>query len=736
MLKDLLVWKVMLLMVCIVSLVNAQSASFQWAKQFRGTIDDSGQCIAVDASGNIYTTGKYEGTVDFDPGPGIFTYTAVGNSDIYISKLDPFGNLIWAKSIGSGWMDGGYSIILDTLGNLFTTGQFGGTVDFDPGAGTNNLTAAGSRDVFILKLDTSGNIVWAKAMGGPFYESCYSIALDAQGNVYTAGHFEGTADFDPGPGTKNYTSIGYCDIFISKLDSSGNFVWAKNIGGTKYDFVLSIKVDSSGNVYAIGHYEGTVDFDPNVGTYNLTTVSNSDDVYILKLNTFGNFVWVKSFGSYQNEKGNYITIDKAGNVYATGNFGDIIDFDPGPGVYNLNALPGALDIFVLKLDSAGNFIWAKDIGLSNANAAGGEGYSIALDSSQNVYSTGYFTGTVDFDPGPTIYNLTGNSTMFLLKLDSLGNFVFVKKIGGCCIGCSIAVDAFGSIYSTGNFCGTVDFNPNAGIDNHVASGYDSFIHKMKQCNLINYSQTITLCNGQSITIGGNTHSIGGVYKDTLSVPNSCDSIVTTNLTVGGIIVNSQNITICAGQSITVGQNTYDKSGIYSDILTTVNGCDSNLTTNLTVIPVIDISTTVNLTSITSNQQGASYQWIDCNGYVPIVGATNQTYTAVTNGNYAVVVSVGVCSDTSVCVPITTVKIKEDVLENDVPVYPNPNNGIFAIELNATSLIIINNIIGVVVLKQFLDKGKQTINLQSEVNGIYFIQILSEGKQQVTKLVKD
>ena len=249
--------KLLLLSICLVAavLANAQMPKLTWAKSIGGSSYYRGSSIKVDASGNVYTTGNFTGTADFDPGSGTFNLTAdAAGGDIFISKLDASGNFIWAKSIGSIGNDVGSSISVDASGNVYITGYFagfaGGTAaaDFDPGSGTFNLTSAGDADIFILKLDASGNFVWAKSMGGTTNEYGTSIALDASGNFYTTGSFQGTADFDPGTATFNLTSAGsagYSDIFISKFDTSGNFVWAKSMGdSTLHDAGTSIALDS------------------------------------------------------------------------------------------------------------------------------------------------------------------------------------------------------------------------------------------------------------------------------------------------------------------------------------------------------------------------------------------------------------------------------------------------------------------------------------------------------------
>src|SRR3990172_7675518 len=168
------------------------------------------------------------------------------------SPLYANGDFAWAKSIGGTSTDLGLSIAVDSSGNIYATGGFIGTVDFDPGAGTANLTGPGGTDVFVSKLDSSGNFVWAKSMGGYSADLGSGIAVDSIGNVYTTGYFPVIADFDPGPGIFNLTPVGGTDVFVSKLDSNGNFVWAKSMGGTSGEAGRGITTDSSDNVYTTG----------------------------------------------------------------------------------------------------------------------------------------------------------------------------------------------------------------------------------------------------------------------------------------------------------------------------------------------------------------------------------------------------------------------------------------------------------------------------------------------------
>ncbi len=392
------------------------SGDLIWAKQFRGADNNQIFSIAVDDSGNVYTTGYFGGTADFDPGPGVFNLTSTFYFDAYVVKLNAFGNLIWAKRLGGADYDYGRSVAINNAGEVYVAGSFEGTADFDPGAGTFNLSSSGDEDAFIIKLDASGNFIWAKHFVGISNNEAHSAAVDAFGNVYITGNFQGTVDYDPGPGTFGLTALGTIDIFITKLDVFGNFIWAKQFGGVSTGGRgNSITVDASGNVYTTGFFRGTVDFDPGIGAFNLTSAGTpaSNDIFISKLDAFGNLIWAKHFAGISGDEGHSLVVDTSGNVYAIGEFQGTADFDPGPGTFNLTSA-GSSSIFITTLSASGNFIWARRFGETSVNV----GYSIAVDASRNVYATGFFQDTADFDPGPGTFNLTsaGVADVFVLKL--------------------------------------------------------------------------------------------------------------------------------------------------------------------------------------------------------------------------------------------------------------------------------------------------------------------------------
>ncbi len=495
--------KSLFFLICIFCLnqIKGQSPSLQWAKQLGGTGSTcQGTSITYDQLGNIYTIGNFTGIVDFDPGPSTYTLSAPTGWDIFISKFNAIGNLIWAKQFSGGsYYDYGSSIFVDASYNIFTTGTFLNTVDFDPGPGAYTFTSSGI-DVFISKLDVLGNFVWAKQIGGvSSNQNSTDITIDALNNVLITGAFSGLTDFDPGPGTYTmYVAPSWQgDAYISKLDASGNFVWAKQIDGMGDIGGTSIETDASGNVYTTGVFQSVADFDPGPGTYTLNGSSTGiKDIYISKLDASGNFVWVKQMKGNGYDEGYSIKLDPSGNIYSTGIFQGTDDFDPGPGTYLLTSF-GTFDVYVSKLDASGNFLWAKGFGGIKEDW----GYSLALDVLGNVYTTGEFKDIVDFDPGPGTFTLASvnpyTSDIFISKLDASGNFAWAIQIGDTAMdaGNSITVDGCGNVFTTGYFRYTPDFDPSLSTFTLSCIGsQDAFVYKINQGCSIGINENNALKN--------------------------------------------------------------------------------------------------------------------------------------------------------------------------------------------------------------------------------------------------
>ncbi|MBA3665018.1 MAG: SprB repeat-containing protein [Bacteroidetes bacterium] len=526
---------ILVLLSLISSMVFCQQ-NLSWAKALKG--NSKGTCITSDQNGNVYTAGGFSGVVDFDPGPGVVNVTSIGSSDIFITKFDPSGNLLWARNMGGGSSaSSATSIKFDVNNNIILTGLFSQSVDFDPGAGVFNLSSNGTQDIFVMKLNASGNFIWAVACGGLYLDSPSSCESDIGGNIYLTGTFESTVDFNPGVGVYNLTPNGQKDIFILKLNTSGNFVWAKNIGGAYDDGGESIHMDALGNLWSTGYFGNVVDFDPGPGVYNLVNNPNYG-TYILELDAAGNFILACALTTANGTiNGLSIKSDSQGNIYSTGFFNGSVDFDPNSGVYNLNSL-GSNDAYVLKLDPVGNFVWAKLLGGTAIDV----GYSLAIDSISNLYITGSFQGTADFNPGAGTYTLAsnGNNDSFITKLDVNGNLLCAGAFGGTLneSGTAVHIAAGGNILNIGAYQSTTDFDPGPGVLTLTPSGTnEAYISKFTQF-LNGAPISNTLCEGSTVILTGqgvNTYSWmpGAGLSATTGVTVAASPTATTIYTVIG-----------------------------------------------------------------------------------------------------------------------------------------------------------------------------------------------------------
>ncbi len=259
----------------------AIEGTYGWTRTFGGADSDIGTSISVDNTGNVYATGSFNGTVNFDNTGGTDNKTSNGDTDIFITKYNNDGSYGWTRTFGGTGYDSGNSISVDSAGNVYVTGCFSHTVNFDSTGGTDNKTSKGSNEIFITKYNSNGSYGWTKTFGGTSDDRGRGISIDSEGNIYVTGSFNGTVNFDSTGGTDSKTSKGYDDIFITKYNSDGGYGWTRTFGGTGYDRGRNISVDSVGNVYVTGSFNDTVNFD-STGATDDKTSKGYDDIFRFK----------------------------------------------------------------------------------------------------------------------------------------------------------------------------------------------------------------------------------------------------------------------------------------------------------------------------------------------------------------------------------------------------------------------------------------------------------------------
>lgn len=581
---------------------------------------------AVDAAGNIYTTGYIADTMDFDPGPATAILNApTGYASMYVTKSDAAGNLIWAKCVTGTSNVYGYALAVNHKSQVIITGAFQGSADFDPGAGITTKTAAGGEDYFMLKLDATGNYVSSLSGGGPGTERGVAAASDAAGNIYVALQLHGSSDID---------------MSIIKFDTSGISAWTAQVVGPGQSYPgNSLAIDKSGNVYIAGYYTGMKDFDPGSGT-DWHTATGSD-AFILKLTGTGVFDWVKTISGSGSERGNSITVDPAGSTYTCGNFtGTATDFDPGTGSTTLTST--VQNGYVLKLNPAGNFTWVKKIESTNSLSA----KSIKADDLGNVYIGGEYNASYSLPwagSGPHA-GASSISDVFLFKMDTAGALGWNGTLTGTVAAdynyiATIAVSTGGSLYGSCAFQGTIDFDPGSGVAarSSSTSSRDIALVKLKQCFLndaVSLSGTTLTAAMTGVTyqwidcagntpVGGSTSqtftpAISGSYAVVVTSGSCTDTSACSTVTIPTTFINEHSraadVTIFpnpATEAVTIGNVAVGSQVKITDVTgktvyeTTAGGqqlqiCTTGFSKGLYIVRVTEVNTQTKMAKLSIN----------------------------------------------------------------------------------------------------------------------------------------
>jgi|CZKP01.1.fsa_nt_gi hypothetical protein len=485
---------------------------YLWAKGFgqvSGTSStDYGQGVTTDSMGNILLTGQFQGTITFPSGVAM---TSQGNFDYFLVKFDKDGNALWKRNAGSGpgsFPERGYGVRFDLLGNIITCGSFFATTTWEGGGNPDiTYTAMGNLDGFIAKYDSSGKLLWVKPQASVSQIYTYKVAIDNRNNIIGCGYFgSNTSDSIAYFDTISIKSNAARDGFIAKYDPNGNAIWAKNFGGpVSYDQANSVVVDSAGNVYVCGMSAGISNFSGL--TVNCDTIDSwknglTPDAIVAKYSPSGDIIWAKNFGGHNTDDAYDLVLDGMGHLYVSGYFDSAAVFG-SLGIVNSNGNKGP-DVFLIKLDTAGNAIWVRTGGGPGVVPSGGEyGYSTVVDKSGNPWMAGSFQGTGNFS-GTQIISKGGEDT-FIAEYNPSGDLLLLKRAGGADIDktYNIWADQDGNIFGTGRYRDVADFGP---LTIGPAWGDDIFLYKIGNAlpTPVELSSFSSIINGRNITLNWET----------------------------------------------------------------------------------------------------------------------------------------------------------------------------------------------------------------------------------------
>jgi len=403
----------------------------QWSKRFGDVDQQFGHAIAVDSAGAVFVTGHYFGTMDF--GTGVLW--AGGTSGAFLAKLDATGEAEWARSFGTS-STLGHDVAVSGSGDVVLTGTFSGSVDFG-GA----VLDGDYESFFVAKLDSAGNHLWSLTPGDEVEPFAHAVAIEDNGNVVIGGSLRGTLNFGGGP----LDSVSNYDVFVAKLDAFGSHLWSKRFGDDdKSQFLYQLAVDGSGNVLVLGSFAGTLD----LGGVPLQAGASGFDTFLAKLDDAGNHLWSRRLDGGPTY---HLAVDASGAVILAGTFVDPVDFGGGP----LSSAGGS-DIFVARLDPSGGHVWSERFGDSKAQGV----TNVTIAAQGRLVLVGSFGGTLDFGGGALAALEQDSKSMFLAKLDGDGDALWSRAFAANLPAGSLsglATGADGSVLTTGDFYGTVDF---------------------------------------------------------------------------------------------------------------------------------------------------------------------------------------------------------------------------------------------------------------------------------------
>ncbi|MEI6815717.1 MAG: SBBP repeat-containing protein [Bacteroidota bacterium] len=456
--------------------LSANAQAWQWAKSAGNAQADVSNGVVTDIHGRIYVTGYYTGDTLFIGADSIINTT---NHNAFITKYDAAGNVLWSKgSIGNS-KAAGTAITTDLNGYIFVTGTFNSATDTAVIFGADTLTniagnaLSGTNDIFILKYDSSGVLIWARRAGGLGGDLSTGIATDHSGNVYVSGNMSSAYNIGDslnfGPSTLFYNGVG--NMFLLKYTSAGTPVWARTQSGNGAAIANGVATDSVGNIYVTGNY---VDSAITFGSTTLPAPALIHFMFLVKFSSAGNVLWANGYGGAKDDNSLCVTADHSCNVYISGYFKASTTFG-SISLSNTASNNTTYYMFLTKCDSMGNVLWAKSGALGTYNF----GYGVTTDALNNVYLTGTFQNGISFDSANSIPSVKG---LYVVKYSSAGTVVWDKGVisSNPSVGYGIAVDETMNVYVTGYNSGSVIF----GADTLVFHGLqDILIAKLSNSNV-------------------------------------------------------------------------------------------------------------------------------------------------------------------------------------------------------------------------------------------------------------
>jgi hypothetical protein len=598
----------------ILELTITKEISPAWYKTLGTTGDELVNASEIDDDGNVYVIGWVQNTFNFFPGK---PETEIAGGNGYLAKYNTQGNIIWVKQLPLNNLVKSSAITIDNTGNIYVVSMFSGTnVDFDPDPNKVVALSSSQNNIYIAKFSSNGNLLWAKNEYGRF--ATYNPMNNPYPRIKVNSANQVTLLWTHRDGF-NKTFLGR----LVRLTDDGTIVWSKQFKPTGRIGVNDFVSDENGNIYwacSVGIFPMDFSFDPLQS--NIVTPNGGWDIVIAKINTFGDYEWVKQIGGTGSDIVADIALDESGNLAIVGRFEETVNF----GNQTYSSQEGD-DAFLSKLDTNGNFLWTKTWGGSSSD------YAIGLDISSdgNIYVSGYFTSITDLDPDPnnifSFNDIEGNSDHFISKFTAQGEFITANQIRTTSFSTinPVVVNKNNEIFVSGHFENEIFLTGISGPSSISSNKADMFIVKFNSCHSGNQPNIINATSCDSYTWNGTTYSQSGNYLFLNPVTNSTEEL---NLTINKSTTTTLTQTAC--DSFEWHGTTYTESGSHQFVTTNAVGCTHTETLDL----IITKSTTTTLTQTacdsfewhgTTYTESGSHQFVTTNA----VGCTHTETLALT-----------------------------------------------------------------------------------------------------------
>lgn len=653
-----------------VTILNAQSPGWDWIKTAGAESHKHsfGSVMVTDSVGNLFVSGSFQN--DSIILGDIILYNPSAFWSLFIAKYNRTGDVLWAKRISS-YINGsvkGTGLDIDFAGNVYLAGNYVGdtlVVESD-----TIFNTGFQEDIFLAKYDTSGNLIWAKALSGDHQDEVNRLEIDENGNIVLTGYFSSNS-FNLGETTLTHPFIQSTPLpFIAKINSSGQTLWAKNgitdtwVGGGN---AMDITTDQECNIYFTGSFLS------NSITFDTITLTNTEflnyNVFVVKYDPSGNVVWGQSAGFSGEDQGSGISNDKNDHFYLMGTFSSSFIVFGSDTLFN----EGGMKNFLFKFTNSGNVVWKTCFGENEMDI----GTSIKTDDSGSAFITGFLS----------------EKKIFIVKYNSQGDTIWMKKAGGDTWNnksYGIDINAAGNVFVTGSVAG-----PPVIFDNDtVASNFSGCYFVGKISFLTAIPSFAEICQGDSVFITAN-----GATQYSWSP-------------IEGLSDPEDSVLYAYPQTSVTYQLTGNKMGF-----------TSFAKVQISVNPTPPIPAIIQQDSVLFSDSDYGNQWYLNDELIP--GAIFPEFQITENGIYKVCVTnyynCSLCSDYYIVNDLGTHNPTENI-----HVLPNPNDGIFSIETKTKILRIdIFNIQGEKIYSSEPANQKIIITLTNAINGIYHLRMISD-----------